>query len=445
MYLKRKIDDYLINWKQKKDRKPLIIKGPRQVGKTESILNFAKKNYKNFIYINFIEEPIYKGITSDGYSVENIIKNISLIDPNKKFASNEKTLIIFDEIQDYIEISTSLKFFNLDQRYDVICSGSLLGINYKRIDSVSTGYKTDYEMSSLDFEEFLWAKGYDENIKQYFLSKMLSLQKFSDLEFEIFINLFIEFTVLGGMPEILRSFISNKTFEGSLNNQKQIVNDYKEDMKKYASGLDKNRITNVFNHIPVQLAKVNKRFQLSKINKNARLREYSGVIEWLDDAGMINICYEINNLELPLKGNYNASNYKIYMKDTGLLISQLDEESQNDLRSNKNLGVYKGAIYENMVAEAFVKSGLELYYYKNAKGTLEQDFLLRSRNNIVPIEVKAGRGTSKTLNFLIKSDKYPEIQYGIKLSKNNIGFNNFFYTFPYFLSFLIKDFLKNLN
>ena len=445
MYLKRKVDAYLKDWKNNPNKKPLVIKGPRQVGKTESILKFAKDNYKNYIYINFIEEPIYKNIAIDGYATNNIIKNISLIDPRKVFNTDDKTLIIFDEIQDYIEISTTLKFFHIDGRFDVICSGSLLGINYNRIDSVSTGYKTDYEMYSLDFEEFLWAYGYEENLREDFLNKMLTLKKFNDLEYKIFMDLFLDYAVLGGMPDILKDYFTNKTFEGTLDKQKQIVFDYKEDIKKYAKGLDKTRILNVFNHIPNQLAKDNKRFILSNIDRNARFREYRGVVEWLNDAGMINVCYKLNTLELPLRGNYIDREYKIYIKDTGLLVGQLDEESQDDLRADKNLGVYKGALYENIFAEAFVKSGLELFYFRSNDSTIEQDFVLRSKNNIVPIEVKASRGTSKSMNRLIENDKYPLITYGIKLSKNNIGFNGKVYTFPYFLSFLIKDYLKMFN
>jgi len=443
MYLRRKVDKYLIDWKNDVNHKPLVIKGPRQVGKTETIKMFAYNNYKNVVYINFIEEPIYKGITDSGYSVDEIIKNISRVDPHKQFNITEKTLIVFDEIQDFIEISTSLKFFHIDGRFDVICSGSLLGINYKRIDSVSTGYKTDYEMYSLDFEEFLWAKGYNDSLKNEFLKKMIALTPFTELEFKIYMELFLDFTILGGMPEIVKDYIKNNSFEGTLTKQLQILADYKDDIKKYADGIDKSRIMNVFNHIPVQLAKENKKFQLTKVDKQARFRDYRGNIEWLAEAGMINLCYALNDLSLPLKGNYDESKYKVYMKDTGLLIAQLDEESQQDLRANKNLGVYKGALYENFVADAFVKSGLELYYYKNNNSTLEQDFLIRSKDNIVPVEVKAKDGNSKSLKTLIQSEKYPEISYGVKLASKNIGFNGLFYTFPYFLSFLIKEYLKN--
>jgi len=158
-YLNRKIDNFLTDWKRNPDRKPLIVKGPRQVGKTESINKFGTGRYKNVIYINFVEEPKYKAITSDGYKPDDIIRNVSRIDPSKRFIDSN-TLIIFDELQEFPEISTSLKFFDIDGRYDIICSGSMLGINYRKIESNSVGYKTDYDMRSLDFEEFLWAKGY---------------------------------------------------------------------------------------------------------------------------------------------------------------------------------------------------------------------------------------------------------------------------------------------
>jgi predicted AAA+ superfamily ATPase len=441
VYLKRKIDHFLMEWKTNGEKKPLVIKGPRQVGKTASIRHFAEKNYDNYIYINFIEEPKYKCIIVDGYSTQSIITNMSRLDPGKRLLEN-KTLIVFDEIQDFIEIATSLKFFQIDGRFDVICSGSLLGINYQKIESVSTGYKIDYELHSMDYEEFLWAKGYDDSIAEDMLKHMIERTPFNALELELYNALFMDYVILGGMPNVVSMYIKNQTFEGTLGTQVQIIKDYKEDIKSYANGLDKTRILNVFNHIPAQLAKEYKKFQITKVDDNARYRDYRGCIEWLYEAGMINICYCLNFPELPLKGNYDESKYKIYIKDTGLLVALLDEESQEDLRKNKNLGVYKGALYENLVAEAFVKSGLELYYYKKEDSTLELDFFARTQDSLVPIEVKAKDGNAKSLKTSISSEKYPDIKFGIKLTQKNIGYNDVFYTFPYFLSFLVKRFLK---
>ena len=443
-YLKRKVDNYLLNWKTDPNKKPLIIKGSRQVGKTESITRFGHLNYKSIIYINFVEEPNYKMITTDGYKAQDIIKNISRIDPSKQFIKND-TLIIFDELQDFPDIATSLKFFKIDGRFDVICSGSLLGINYQSIESNSVGYKTDYEMFSLDFEEFLWAKGYDESTIQEMLEHMIQLKSFNEIEMSIYSSLFLDFCILGGMPAVVREYIEKGTFEGSIDIQKQLVADYKEDIRKYADGMDQTRITNVFNHIPVQLAKDNKKFQITKVASNARFRDYRGCIEWLKDAGIINICYCMQFPELPLKGNYDESKYKIYFADSGLLVSMLDDEAQENLRVNKNLGVYKGALYENVVGEALVKAGYDLYYYKKDNSTLEQDFFVRNKENLIPVEVKATNGTARSLRTLIASNHYPDIQFGIKFISGNIGLSNNIYTFPYFCAFLLKKYLTKIS
>lgn len=441
LYLKRKADLFLSEWKKDPDRKPLVIKGAWQVGKTETIRSFAKGSYQSFIEINFYEEPKYKAIIRDGYAVSDIIKNISLIDPSKKF-TEKNTLIFFDEIQDFPEIAASLKFFAQDGRFDVICSGSLLGIHYKRIESNSVGYKTNYEMNSLDFEEFLWALQYSEEQINDIFEHMLDLKPFSQLELDAFNRCFLEFSILGGMPAVVRDYIEKGTFEGSLETQRQLLLDYEEDVRKYADGLDQSKIISVFRHIPVQLAKDNKKFQISKVAKGARSKDYIGCIEWLNDAGIINICYCMSFPELPLKGNYDSTKYKLYMRDSGLLVSMLDEESQDDLRVNKNLGVYKGALYENIVGEALVKSGYQLYYYKREDSGLEQDFFVRTKDSLVPIEVKANNNRAKSLVTLIKSDRYPDIKFGIKLCNGNIGFNNQILTFPYFCTFMLKRYLS---
>lgn len=443
-YLKRKVDNYLLNWKTDPNKKPLIIKGSRQVGKTESITRFGHLNYKSIIYINFVEEPNYKMITTDGYKAQDIIRNISRIDPSKQFIEND-TLIIFDELQDFPDIATSLKFFKIDGRFDVICSGSLLGINYQSIESNSVGYKTDYEMFSLDFEEFLWAKGYDESTIQEMLEHMIQLKSFNEIEMSIYSSLFLDFCILGGMPAVVREYIEKGTFEGSIDIQKQLVADYKEDIRKYADGMDQTRITNVFNHIPVQLAKDNKKFQITKVASNARFRDYRGCIEWLKDAGIINICYCMQFPELPLKENYDESKYKIYFADSGLLVAMFDDEAQENLRVNKNLGVYKGALYENIVGEALVKAGYDLYYYKKDNSTLEQDFFVRNKENLIPVEVKATNGTARSLRTLIASNHYPDIQFGIKFISGNIGLSNNIYTFPYFCAFLLKKYLTKIG
>lgn len=443
-YLVRKADAFLREWKKNPDRKPLIIKGARQVGKTETIRTFARENYKNVIEINFITEPSYKVIVEEGFSAEHIIKLISRIDPTKHFEENE-TLIFFDEIQDFPEIATALKFFKENGKYDVICSGSLLGVQYQRIASISVGYKTDYQMYSMDFEEFLWAKGYGNETVENLLSHMKAFIPFSELEMDVFHSLFLDYNILGGMPAVVREYIERNTFEGTLDIQKQLIADYKEDIRKYASGVDQTRIINVFNRVAPQLARENKKFQISKVASGARFRDYRGCAEWLCDAGMVNICYCMEFPELPLGGNYEPDTFKLYFSDTGLLVSMLDDESQEDLRANRNLGVYKGALYENMVGEALIKQGYKLFYYKKDDSTLEADFFIRSAASLIPVEAKAKSGRAKSMKTLIASEHYPDIRYGIKLSKNNIGHEDKIYTFPYFCSFLLKRFMSGFH
>ena len=440
-YLKRKVDIYLNNWFHESDKKPLIIKGARQIGKTESIRRFANAYYDNVVEINFVESSFFKTILSDGYNPNEIIKNITRINPDIEFIEG-KTLIFFDEIQTFPDIVTSLKFFSIDGRYDVICSGSLLGINYKQIESVSVGYKSDYEMYSLDFEEFLWANGYDDSLKKELLNNMIEKSPIGVATFDKLNKLFIDYVILGGMPEVVSKYIDSNSFSKTRELQKQILSAYREDIRKYANGVDQTRITRVFDAISAQLSKENKKFQITKIGHGARFHDYAGCIDWLQDAGIIKKCYCLSFPELPLKGNYDDTKFKLYMADTGLLVAMLDEESQMDLRVNKNLGVYKGAIYESIVSEGLYKSGHFLYYFKREDSSLEEDFFIRDINNLIPVEVKANSGKSQSMKTLIESDKYSDIKWGIKLSMNNISFENNIYTFPYFCTFLLKEWLQ---
>lgn len=439
-YLKRKLDAYLKQWKARGDRLPLIVKGPRQVGKTESIRRFARAEYPNVIEINFVEEPKYKAIVADGYGVDAVVRNITLLDPTKRFMAGE-TLVFFDEIQEFPDIATTLKFFKIDGRYDVICSGSMLGISYKSIEHNSVGYKEDFEMHSMDFEEFLWARGYEIDVIEGMLEHLVRHARFSNLEMDVYGSLFMDYCILGGMPAVVSQYIERGTFERTLALQRQLIADYEEDIRKYAEGIDQTRILNVFAHIPVQLAKENKKFQITKVAKGARFKDYRGCIERLEQAGVVSVCRCLLYPELPLRGNYDENKYKLYMRDTGLLVAQLDDGASEDLRANKNLGVYKGALYENFSAEALVKSGMGLFYYKKDDSTLEQDFFARTKTRLVPIEVKAKSGTAKSMRTLIQSDAYPDIEYGIKLSSGNVGNEGNIRTFPHFCTFLLRRYL----
>ena len=442
--LKRKIDNFLVEWKAKKDKKPLIVKGARQIGKTASIEFFAKNNYTHLVEINFALQPKFKRIFDDGFEVDTILKNISRINPDFLFNPGN-TLIFFDELQDCPNCATSLKSFKLDGRYDVVCSGSLMGLYYQQIESNSVGYKEDCEMYSLDFEEFLWANGYGNDFVEELYDSMINLQPLSSITYDVLNSLFRDYMIIGGMPEVVNRYVETKQFSGTLQMQKQLLLDYEEDITKYASGFDKAKVLAVYRHISTFLAQENKKFQVTKIAHGARHREYMGAVEWLSNAGIVNVCYCLASLELPLKGNYDPKQYKLYYGDTGLLIASLDDEAQEDLRSNNNFGTYKGAIYENIVADMLVKQGYDLYYYNSNSPSLEMDFFVRDANSLIPIEVKANNNATASLNRLIDSDanKYTDIRYGIKLCNKNIGFNGKFYTFPYSLTFLLRRFLKN--
>ena len=440
--LKRKIDTFLASWKQNPLRKPLIVKGARQIGKTRSIQAFGQANYESVIEINFVLQKKFRSIFDNGYEVDTIIKNISLLEPSWKFIPY-KTLIFFDELQKCPDCATSLKSFNADPRYDVICSGSLMGIYYEEIESNAVGNKEDYEMHSMDFEEFLWARGYSETQVENLYTHMVNLTPFSELELSTYMDIFRDYMTIGGMPEVVKMYIDNGHFGGTLELLRQLLLDYEEDITKYAKDSDKAKILAVYRHISTFLAKTSKKFQITKVAHGARNREYIGAVEWLEKAGVVNVCYCLSNPELPLKGNYDADTYKVYYHDTGLLIASLDEEAQEDLRANKNFGTYKGAIYENVVGEMLRKSGYEqLYYYKNDSPALEMDFFVRDSDSLIPVEVKARDGATASLNHLIDWQSYPDVSYGIKFGYKNIGWGGKFYTFPYFLAFLLKRFLK---
>ncbi|MDE7473317.1 MAG: ATP-binding protein [Muribaculaceae bacterium] len=441
--LRRKIDKTLRNWKSDEKRLPMIVKGARQIGKTFSIERFGRQNYRSMIVINFILQPEFRHVFDNGYDVDTIVRNITFINPELEFVPGE-TLLFFDELQQCPPCATALKSFAIDGRYDVICSGSLMGISYNEIESNAVGYKTDVEMFSLDFEEFLWAKGYDDEHIEPLFGKLCAVEPLTTVEFDVLSELFKDFMVVGGMPAVVDNYISNGNFSGTLAIQRQLLNDYREDITKYAAGLDKAKILNVYNHISVFLGRDNKKFQISKVARNARNRDYIGVIDWLASAGIVNPCYCLSVLELPLKGNYNQDNYKLYFQDTGLLVASLDEEAQEDLRHNRNLGTYKGALYENAVGDMLRKQGYDLYFYRNDKSTIELDFIVRDTRSLVPIEVKAGDNTARSL-AKVTDGRVSDIAYGIKMGNQNIGFNGQYYTMPYFLGFMLRRFLRTRN
>lgn len=410
-----------------------MVIGARQVGKTYIIKKFAEENYENFYELNFLENESFTNIFDKDLSSNNILTQISLYFSN--FAINPgKTLIFLDEIQICPNAITALKFLAQDDRIDVIVSGSTLGMTYKKVKSFPVGYVDRIYMNSLDFEEFLWAMGINEDQIEYiksFYDKKLSVP---EAVHDKMMNLFKEFIILGGMPDVINEFLLSNNFNSAKNVQKRIIEDYKSDIVKYATDNDKPKIRACFDSIPAQLAKENKKFKYSLSDKNANKERYFGALEWLNDAGITNFCYNLNNLELLLEGNKDRDSFKVYMADTGLLMAMLEDGSQTEIM-NGNLGIYKGAIYENIIADIFNKSGKKLYYFEK-NSTLEIDFIIRYNNVITPVEVKSADNTkSKSLYSLMNNYN---VTSAIKLSSKNVGVSdNGIISLPLYMSMFL--------
>lgn len=434
---KRKMDAILDAWKQEKDKLPLVIKGPRQVGKTTSLLEFGKRCYESVVYINFDESKDLNFIFEGNLDMDTIIMNMTAAITGLRLIPG-KTIIILDEIQNCPNARTALKFFALDGRFDVIASGSLLGINYKEVRSYPVGYEMVIEMHSFDFEEFLWALGYDITIKD-------TLKKFFDEERAVpevihkkMMENFKNYIIVGGMPKVVDTFVKTRDITKVLRMQTAVVQSYEDDIAKYAESKDKTKARACFLSIPKQLSKENKKFQYSKVAHGARAREYEGSLMWLYDAGIINYCHNLSCLQLPLEGNAIDHIFKIYMRDTGLLMSMLEPGSQADILKG-NLGIYKGAIYENIIADIFTKMGRKLYYYKKGDDTTELDFLLRYRGECVPVEVKSTNGNAKAMKIAIQEEQN-DVTYGIKLIDGNIGRNYNVLTLPLYMAMLLDEY-----
>jgi predicted AAA+ superfamily ATPase len=445
--LKRKIESVLTEWKKSKNKKPLVIKGIRQCGKTYIVQKFAKENYENVVYVNFILEPDKKSAFSGSIDVDTIILNLSALIPNSRFIE-EKTCIILDEIQECKEARTALKSFQIDGRFDVISTGSLLGVrgyeNRRKEgqDSIPVGYETIIEMYPLDFEEFLWANGINnkviDSVKSCFEKETVVPEGIHNAMME----LLYRYVIVGGLPEVVNTFLETKNIELIYQLQRNLIAEYEEDMIKYADNFDKVRIRECFESIPKQLAKENKKFQYSVVRKGGRSSQYIGSIQWLEDAGLVKRCYNTQITELPLEGNAIKDCFKLYTTDIGLFVAMLDYGTQADILKG-NLLAYKGSIFENLIADFLCKSGQKLYYFQKDSG-LELDFLVRYKGECVVIEVKAKSGKTKSLKTVLKNKNIYHVNHAIKLGKYNIGREEEMLTIPLYMGFLIQDTLSDV-
>lgn len=444
--LKRKIETYLANWRMSEDRKPLVIKGIRQCGKTYIVQKFAKENYDNVVYMNFILEPDKKSAFTGNIDVDTIILNLSALIPGSRFVS-DKTCIILDEIQECKEARTALKSFHIDGRFDVIATGSLLGVrgygqsNKKKEeegqDSIPVGYETVIDMYPLDFEEFLWANGINESVINSVKSCFENESAVPDGIHKAMMELLYRYVIVGGLPEVVNTFLETKNIELIYKVQRNLVAEYEEDMVKYADDADKAHIRECFESIPKQLAKENKKFQYSVVKRGGRASQYVGSIQWLEDAGIVQRCYNTTITELPLDGNSVKDCFKVYTTDIGILMAMLDYGTQADILKGNLLG-YKGAIFENLMADFLHKSGQRLYYFHKDSG-LELDFLVRFKGECVVLEVKAKTGKTKSMNTVLKNENVYHVNNAIKLGSYNVGREGKILTIPLYMGFLVQD------
>lgn len=436
--LKRKIEQSLTEWKNTANHKPLIIKGCRQCGKTFSVLEFARKNYKHVVYLNFFENPDYASIFAGSLEIDHIVMMLSALLGSQAVFEAGETVLILDEIQDCPEARTALKFFRMDERYDVIGTGSLLGVKGygKEPKSIPVGSETVIDMYPLDFEEFLWANGIGAPLIEMLKKNLETETPVPEALHNRMKQLLLQYTVVGGMPDAVQTFVDTKQMDEVLRIQRDIVRSYEDDMVKYAEKKDKSRIRECFQSIPKQLSKENKKFQYSVVKKGSTASKYEGSLQWIEDAGIISRCYNLSITELPLDGNAEEDVFKVYMRDCGLFVSMLEDGTQYDILQG-NLYGYKGAIFENLIADIFAKMGRKLYYFHKDSG-LEVDFVIRYKGECTLVEVKAATGNTKSTKTILRHPEKYHVNSAIKLGDYNVGRSEKILTLPLYMAFLLR-------
>ncbi len=443
---KRKIEKALLEWKEQSNRKPLVIKGCRQCGKTSSVMAFAKEHYQHVVYLDFHEHREYKAFFAGALDIDTLIMLISAGIKGAKFVAG-KTCLVFDEIQDCPSARASLKFFKLDGRFDVICTGSLLGVNgYKTKEelkeeenaSIPVGFEQIVTMYPMDFEEWLWANGIEQQHIEYLRDCLQKETPVIEGMHQRMRELLLRYVVVGGMPEAVKTFLETHNMNNVQDVQRGIVETYKSDMLKYALQEDKSRIRECFESIPAQLARENKKFTYSVIRSNARSTQYLGSLQWIEDAGIIIRCYNLNITELPLDGNADKEVFKVYMADIGLLVSMLEEGTAWSIMQGDMLS-YKGAIFENLIADILGKMGRKLYYFRKDSG-LELDFVMRYQGECCPLECKAKTGNAKSLQTVLKHQEHYHVYHAFKTGDYNIGRNGPLLTLPLYMVFLLSEY-----
>ena len=433
--LKRKFYDKLLDWKKKANKKPLFVRGARQIGKTYIIDYFGKTNYSSYIYINFLENSEYKRIFDGALNAATIYSRMSLMIQSARFTEND-TLIFLDEIQECGNARTALKFLAQDARYDIVVSGSLLGVQYKNVKSIPVGYEEPVTMHSLDFEEFLWAKGYSQEQISALQESFLEQRKVDDLINDVMHKELREYMVIGGMPAVVQQFIEKRNFAEADEIQRQIVSDYLDDIMNYASDVEKPKIRNCFLSIPRQLARENenRKFKYAEVEKGVGARKFINSVEWLRDASMAEMAHNLTAPLFPLSAYEDESAFKLYLSDIGLLSSLYGFETKAAIINQTIRGSVKGALYENLIATGLVRRGYALRYLQDRRIPMEVEFLLEKDGKVVPLEVKASNASTASLNRLLERE---DIEFGYKFTSGNVGVAGKKITLPHYMMMFI--------
>ncbi len=443
--LRRKIEQELLEWKNSPNKTPLVIKGCRQCGKTSSVRDFAKKHYEHVVYLNFLEREDVRAAFAGSLVVDRIILILTaLLAPEAEFVPG-RTVLILDEIQDCPEARTALKFFHIDGRFDVIATGSLLGVKGygESPRSIPVGFETVLDMYPMDFEEFLWANGISDAVLALLKECLDTASPVPDALHELLNSHLLSYATVGGMPNVVQTFVQTRHMGIVLQKQRNIVRDYESDMVKHAERADRARIKECFESIPFQLAKENKKFQYSKVRKGSTAAQFAGSLQWIEDAGIVTRCYNLSAPELPLAGHAERDCFKVYMADCGLFAGMLEDGTQFDILQGRLSG-YKGAIFENLVADMFSKMGRKLYYYRQ-ESSLEVDFVIRYKGECTLVEVKASTGNTKSTKAILANPSRYHVSRAIKLGAYNVGQSSHpnggtILTLPLYMAFLLREY-----
>ena len=431
--LKRKFTDYLKQWKATKKNECLLVCGARQIGKTFIVEDFARNNYESFVELNFEQFPALKSAFDGELTVTEMIKRISVYIPTARFVPH-KTLIFLDEIQSCPQARTSLKFWAIDNSYDVIASGSLLGVNYNAVSSFPVGYERQVNMYSLDFEEYLWAVGISQDVIETLREHFLNRTKIDDSTHQKMMEYLREYMVVGGMPAVVNQFVAEHNFGIVHQEQEKIISAYLNDIAKYAEPTDRAKARSCFLSVPRQLAKDNTKFQYSVVEKNGTARKFGNALDWLRDAGIVAYCYNLSTLQFPLPAYVRDDQFRIYMSDIGLLVAMYGFEMKATLFEDTLTGPAKGGIYENLIADILHKKKIPLFFYKKDDSSVEIEFVVTSNGAPLPLEVKAKNGRTQSLNTVLT---WNGIKEGYKFGTCNIGVDDKKVTMPLYMAMFL--------